>query len=157
MNKYKKLLFLGVLGISLNSFAAPLVNPSNNPLETSTTASAKPNIMFVLDNSGSMAWDFMGDEVDRANCKRPPSTSTGSPDSFSRNCAAKVGSTSFITGGLPDNYLDPGYAPDVPFLSYNFNKMYYNPNILYSPGVDATGNFYPDQAMASAKRNFCFF
>lgn len=154
MNKYKKLLFLGVLGISLNSFAAPLVNPSNNPLETSTTASAKPNIMFVLDNSGSMAWDFMGDEVDRENCKRPPSTSTGSPDSFSRNCAAKVGSTSFITSGLPDNYLDAGYAPDVPFLAYNFNKMYYNPNISYSPGVDATGNFYPDQAMASAKRNF---
>lgn len=31
---------------------------------TVTTSAAKPNIMFTLDNSGSMDWDFLPDDVD---------------------------------------------------------------------------------------------
>ena len=29
------------------------------PLATSTTVAVKPNILFVLDNSGSMSWTFL--------------------------------------------------------------------------------------------------
>ncbi|HEU5294057.1 MAG TPA: PilC/PilY family type IV pilus protein [Burkholderiaceae bacterium] len=36
----------------------------NQPLATTSTVVAKPNIMFILDNSGSMANDYMPDDMD---------------------------------------------------------------------------------------------
>ena len=35
----------------------------NQPLATTSTVVAKPNIMFILDNSGSMASDYMPDDM----------------------------------------------------------------------------------------------
>jgi len=35
---------------------------ATSPLATSTTTSVKPNLLFVIDNSGSMAWDHMPDD-----------------------------------------------------------------------------------------------
>ena len=32
---------------------------SNSPLSSATTAEVKPNILFTLDDSGSMNWRFM--------------------------------------------------------------------------------------------------
>ena len=34
---------------------------ADNPLSSATTADVKPNILFTLDNSGSMNWKFMPD------------------------------------------------------------------------------------------------
>lgn len=39
---------------------------ANEPLSTLSTSSTKPNILFVLDNSGSMGWDYMPDDVNNA-------------------------------------------------------------------------------------------
>ena len=33
------------------------------PMATSTATTVKPNLMFMLDDSGSMAWDYMPDPV----------------------------------------------------------------------------------------------
>jgi type IV pilus assembly protein PilY1 len=50
------------------SFALPLpalaasVALATSPLATSTTSTVKPNLLFVLDNSGSMNWDHMPDD-----------------------------------------------------------------------------------------------
>lgn len=40
---------------------AALVNLASSPLVTSTTSSVKPNIMFILDDSGSMDWNYLPD------------------------------------------------------------------------------------------------
>ncbi len=56
------LLFAAAL-ISLNVHAA-LTDISNAPMATSSGSSVKPNLMYVLDNSGSMAWDYMPDNGD---------------------------------------------------------------------------------------------
>lgn len=40
-----------------------LVNLATSPLATSTTSSVKPNLLFILDNSGSMDWDHMPDDL----------------------------------------------------------------------------------------------
>jgi type IV pilus assembly protein PilY1 len=45
-----------------NSYAAPL-NLASAPLTTATTTTVFPNVMFVLDNSGSMAWDYLPDII----------------------------------------------------------------------------------------------
>ncbi len=56
-----------LLGL-LASFVLPLpalaatVALANAPLATSTTTSVKPNLLFILDNSGSMDWDHMPDD-----------------------------------------------------------------------------------------------
>ncbi|MDO9005176.1 MAG: PilC/PilY family type IV pilus protein [Aquabacterium sp.] len=36
---------------------------ANEPLATLVTTKTKPNILFILDNSGSMGWDYMPDDV----------------------------------------------------------------------------------------------
>ena len=40
-----------------------LVNLATSPLATSTTSTVKPNLLFIIDNSGSMVWDHMPDDL----------------------------------------------------------------------------------------------
>jgi type IV pilus assembly protein PilY1 len=49
--------------LALPSIAAE-TDIATAPLFTTSTTVVKPNVMFVMDNSGSMAWDFMPDEAD---------------------------------------------------------------------------------------------
>jgi type IV pilus assembly protein PilY1 len=69
---YKKL--CGLFGIALPLVLAALparsnttgsndTDLSNVPLATQTTVVAKPNLMFILDDSGSMAWSYMPDTL----------------------------------------------------------------------------------------------
>ncbi len=47
------------------AMAVPATGPvdlATSPLATSTTSAAKPNLLFVLDDSGSMNWDHMPDD-----------------------------------------------------------------------------------------------
>ena len=44
------------------SFGA-LTDISDNPLSSAATATVKPNILFILDDSGSMNWKFMPDSM----------------------------------------------------------------------------------------------
>ncbi len=50
------------LALPLPALAAALTL-ATSPLATSTTSSVKPNLMLVLDNSGSMDWDHMPDDA----------------------------------------------------------------------------------------------
>src|SRR5471032_2633828 len=52
-------LLLGVPGPA----RAQLADISNVPLPNVPSASVLPNLMYVLDDSGSMAWDYMPDNV----------------------------------------------------------------------------------------------
>lgn len=53
-----------MLALALSGLAhADQTDIATAPLFTSTTTSVKPNVMFVLDDSGSMAWDFMPDDA----------------------------------------------------------------------------------------------
>ncbi|WP_293937565.1 pilus assembly protein [Iodobacter sp.] len=55
-----KLIALSIISLSLNSFAA---QTASKPLSTLTTGDVKPNVMFILDDSGSMAWSHMPDSA----------------------------------------------------------------------------------------------
>lgn len=54
------LIALGWLGLSVSTFAA---QTATQPLSTLTAGDVKPNIMFTIDDSGSMAWSHMPDTV----------------------------------------------------------------------------------------------
>ncbi len=94
---------------------AALTDLGNEPLaNTTTSAEVLPNLMYILDNSGSMSWDYMPDYVNDANkCK-----TTGISGDFSASC---------------------GYG-DPPYMSSQFNSIYYNPTITYKPAANADGS-----------------
>lgn len=92
---------------------AATVAIASAPLVSATTSQVLPNLMYILDNSGSMASDYMPDYVNDINkCK-----STNPAGDFSANC----------------QFGDP------PYNSNFYNSIYYNPAIRYSPAVDYTG------------------
>ncbi len=49
------------LNLVLPVAAQAAIALATSPLATSTTSSVKPNVLLVMDNSGSMAWDHMPD------------------------------------------------------------------------------------------------
>lgn len=66
MNSYQKMLACLALCAGLavpNAAHTALVNLATAPLASATTTTVLPNIMFTLDDSGSMDWDFMPDWV----------------------------------------------------------------------------------------------
>ena len=95
------------LAFPLPSLAAS-VALATSPLATSTTSTVKPNIMFILDNSGSMSSDYLPDWAN-------------DPIALSPTCS----------GGCPSNYSD------IPALHRNngFNGVAYNAAITYTPPV----------------------
>ncbi|WPH20442.1 PilC/PilY family type IV pilus protein [Variovorax paradoxus] len=56
---------LGVLGFALStsSQTSSTTDISNEPLATRGNVQAKPNLLFILDNSGSMNWSYMPDRL----------------------------------------------------------------------------------------------
>lgn len=80
----------------------------NEPLST-VTSDVAPNLMFILDDSGSMDWNYTPDYVNDNLC-RPTSS----------------GATSLTGCQLGDPV----------FSSSNYNTQYYNPSITYAPGYD---------------------
>src|SRR5690554_1764335 len=86
-------------------------------------ASVDPNLLFILDDSGSMRWGFMPDGLmggrNLGNCVQ---LATYDSDTY---CAMNVGARPYL-------------------LSPTFNKVYYDPDISYQPPLKADGTRFPD-------------
>ena len=114
---------LALAGLFLTAASLPVTAGDTDladiPLANATTATILPNIMLDLDNSGSMAWDYMPDYV------RYTST-----QDFNKWCR----------GTNTDNYTlvvcEPG---DPPYFASGFNGLYYNPDVRYGWPVNADG------------------
>jgi len=230
--------------------AAQLADIADVPLAQSPSTSVLPNLMYVLDDSGSMAWNWMPDQIFRTSasvtyyhCRRcqtntikvsSTNTSTGtitfnstpnpslgarqqlfinsisgSPSSTPAPLALNTpywlrspsGSTtkledeagnqislttagqgtvnvsicSYSGGGdasstpnngfpcgndtnggansLPDTSTIPLFG-DPPYYAHDFNKIWYNPDITYSPAVDYQGNSLGNSSPTAAKNDF---
>ncbi|MBK9161413.1 MAG: hypothetical protein IPM27_07580 [Nitrosomonadales bacterium] len=57
-----------LLGLSMNAQAA-LTDISNSPLASGGVSSVKPNVLFILDDSGSMGWEYLPDSVNNNKSK----------------------------------------------------------------------------------------
>jgi type IV pilus assembly protein PilY1 len=155
---------LSALGVVGNVQAA--VNLAQAPLYT--LSSVKPNLMFVVDNSGSMdsevlmptndgaLWWHTGDRsfVGRdANDAAAPGTVN-----FNRaggaNGTWKKYTYLFPNGsGVPervysdsdhDHFAIPPTAPFAWVRSPDYNGMYYDPSVEYAPWVDFSGQDFED-------------
>jgi type IV pilus assembly protein PilY1 len=113
--------------------SAPVITSAGN------VTPIPPNLMFVLDDSGSMDWDFLPDWANDNYCKR----SSGAVDTGSNNsrcCRNRSSGTDACMYG--SNYASTGGSArrmDVPMTNSDFNFAYYNPAIRYQPPKNADG------------------
>lgn len=105
------------------------------PLETGSTVD--PNIMFLIDDSGSMQQGMM-------------------PDALESN--ANVGNCNSTSGGASGTYA--GYSlclyntDNRAYLaSSHLNKLYYNPTVTYTAPTKADGNSFGDASFTAARIN----
>ena len=91
---------------------------------------AKPNIIYTLDDSGSMQLRYIPDYTSGTNpVNTPPGYCRHTNGTTNQACG--VGTATFPSG--TSSYAEPMYASE-------FNRLYYNPNINYEPPVDGSGN-----------------
>ncbi len=117
------LIISGALGVIVPAQSG-LLSIASDPLGTATS-SIKPNIMFILDDSGSMGSDYMPDYV---NDGHNPTSSTAA-------CADAGDDSGGTINGSPDACL----FGDPPYNSPDLNGIYYNSAIVYRPGANADG------------------
>jgi len=116
-------------GLAANLAAQPAfaqVTISQLPLASAGGNNIVPNLLFTLDNSGSMAWQFVPDYVDPATVIAV----TGVNSSPNNPCMSNsAGSTICVEG-------DPGYSAGGEFA---MNGVGYDPNFTYLAGIDSNG------------------
>lgn len=146
---------LGALLIAQLALTTPLhaasVALATAPLANSTTTTVLPNLMFVMDNSGSMGQDYTPDWLMEYNMRNAPWTDNGewnSPDANERNCRDSVDDDGLIKLALTS--MDMCVVGDVPYMTSAINSQYYNPEINYKPGAYADGSSFPSQSNSTA-------
>lgn len=99
-------------------------------LNMTGTGTVKPNLMLLFDNSGSMDWAFLPDSV-------------GYGTTYQCRARAALRDTN---SSYPNTLCEPGHPP---FMSADFNKVYYNPATRYQAPIKYDGSFYPDMTSAA--------
>ena len=132
------------------AFAGPLhaaaVALATAPLANATTTTVRPNLLFVMDNSGSMGQEHTPDWLMDYGLKDAPWTINGTwngPGSKEKNCRDSADDDGLVTSALAD--MDMCVVGDVPYMTSSYNSQYYNPEIRYLPGVNADGSSKPSQ------------
>jgi type IV pilus assembly protein PilY1 len=138
----------------------------------------EPNILFVIDDSGSMDWEVV--TKDAANDGRftgtqPNGTSpagSGNPkhrdsdDNGTANCGFGTGGQTFYgyiyiaefgqnTYGDDGNDCNTADDQEWRIRNHNFNPLYFNPTKTYTPwaGVDSAGTPFANMPITAAKAN----
>ena len=95
------------------------------------TSSVKPNVMLILDDSGSMEQQYTPDFLGRR---------------FGGSNALCFDSAD---GGLITSTLENCEASDPPLMTPDFNTQYYSPEIRYFPAVNFDGSSKPSMISAN--------
>jgi type IV pilus assembly protein PilY1 len=107
---------IALSAVLAGSAAAQTTDIATQPLTYSVATTVKPNVMFILDDSGSMERRFLPEEVDGSRVDKPRCSNS--------SCSSTT------TNGAEGN--PPWYSPQ-------FNYIYYNPQVTYFPAVNADG------------------
>ena len=126
------------------AYAAP-TDLSNTPLaNVSGTSAVRPNLMFLLDDSGSMMQQYTPDYV---------SERWGAQATSDMHCRNSADTSVRVTPGRvntdANTNRDLCVLGDPPYMSADFNKQYYNPAIVYTPPVNYLGTSYASMDSAT--------
>ena len=116
---------------------------SSVPLGTASSTSVLPNLMFILDDSGSMGRHWMPDNVDAGStCKHTGSLAAAPPAPTAYWIRALRHTVSPATDSVR-HVPSQDFPAGPPVYAAEFNTIYYNPQITYSPGKDGAGADLP--------------
>ena len=148
------------LGIAIGSYAtlgaAGPLNLSSNALEVVTAV--EPNIVILTDDSGSMDWGVMTEETEGALYLDDDPYYYTHPDPLAAGAAPAI-NTDFWVVPTEEHLAGEGLAAPQGGVwrawNHNYNKIYYNPNVTYTPwkGVDSAGASYGNVNAAAAPYN----
>lgn len=137
--------------LALPAFAGP-IDLATTPLITGGTSGVKPNLLFVLDDSGSMNWDYLPDTlVDNAYCRDSSGKAYGNGG---LRCCREPGGTAISSSSLSSTCLpqNPSTGANLDssgrtnlrglplFHAADSNSAYYDPRITYTVPKDANRN-----------------
>ena len=134
------LMFAAAIGLASVHAVAQTTDISQTPLASASNLSVLPNILFLLDDSGSMAFDSLPDHTERVQ--------GGSERRYVQNnhtCKPKgiLGTSSYSSlDDKPANHCD---RVEPPFGAVEHNGLYYNPQYTYRPAIAHDGTSYPKQ------------
>jgi type IV pilus assembly protein PilY1 len=143
----KRLHCLAIGMIVVQAYAPLMVQAKISDMPPLLKNNVPPNIVFTLDDSGSMQWDAVPDSMTYngssadADGNRYGSLGYPTPKGIYRNGALDWGQTI-------------GFGSDLKVAQYRsstLNAIYYNPEIVYSPWIDAAGNNMAAANPAAAK------
>lgn len=143
------------LGLALLAGAPAQATPpalATAPLANATTTQVKPNLMFIMDNSGSMNQDYTPDYVGNIwdatfSTNERICRDSGDDDSGVVYSGLANGTTRVLDGCI---------VGDPPYMSPDINTQYYNPTITYVPAVNADGSSKPAQTSYSSVQTDAF-
>ncbi|PPE66888.1 pilus assembly protein [Caldimonas caldifontis] len=123
-----------------------VATPAQLPLLTRSSTPAVPNVMFTLDDSGSMAWRYMPDSIGPTGNQRwewvfhpgdnPGGSYTARP--ITTRAAANNAGTDLMSARM---------------RSSAYNTIYYNPEIRYQPWYNSDGSQLPNANPRAAWTN----
>lgn len=136
------IVFLGVVCSICDPVSANCPTISDDPMEIKIQ-SASPNIMFVLDNSGSMDWEFMTSESDGVFDDKYYLY----PDSAYINKHDRIYPGNTILSELGRRKWKSQWC--------GYNKIFYNPNITYIPWPTMEDASITEPLANPSKSNAC--
>jgi len=83
---------------------ATTLNLATKPLAVETTATVRPNIMYVLDDSGSMGWDYTPDYINDSTTSADPGSAGGSAGDGALATVSGGAVTAINPDGSPPSY-----------------------------------------------------
>jgi Tfp pilus tip-associated adhesin PilY1 len=119
---------------------ARAVNISDEPMETQVE-SAAANIMFILDNSGSMDWEFLTDATD------------GKFEGNIEYLFDDPGDNNYGTGSSNGTILTGANRSKWKSQWSGYNKVYYDPSTAYLPWPQTTANPHVDADISNPMSN----
>lgn len=137
----------GIIGIvfSVAPFMAGAdVDLSQTPLAKASAQTVKPNLLYILDDSRSMAFQYTPDYVSTDYTSTGGEPNGTSYPVFATTAGGSRGGIS--CRGSSDGSLttfETCMVGDPPYMAAQFNSQYYNPRIRYIPGIKADGSSYP--------------
>ncbi|MCV2359495.1 hypothetical protein LNV08_10960 [Paucibacter sp. TC2R-5] len=155
MKLFNSLRFGALLAValSLGLPSARATDISSSPLLVASPTSVKANLLFILDDSGSMDFDFMPDHTAGGLCRsKGAGINTGATytGDFGNSCCQGGNTSTTCWSGTAPFGSRRGHPP---FLTSSFNGMAYNPATVYLPPVDATGTVLASQTSWTSVRN----
>jgi type IV pilus assembly protein PilY1 len=132
-----------VTGVAVDCTASVVNSIAQTPLFLSQQSQSKPNVMFLLDDSGSMHFEIMPDQ-------NVFFTKTNGAVAYLFPRAEGV----YGSGDYTNNVASvEANAYNAITRSPQQNSIYYNPATTYDPWVKHDGTFYPDSSLTCALHN----